>query len=361
MITVAASSRRFTPPLLSRRDLSAARSPKSGVVVQNVMFQIERLWVRSLAPAAAATTTGEGGEGSKDTTKEKQTCATATGIGTQTKPSSPSTATAATAAAVTTSATKGENTNDGGMVYDSRSVLSPTLLHDTENPSTTSACTTCQQNFAPEDNAWDSCRCVRAGAHVLTYARFQTVFNSTLLDVNLVCRKKTDFQMKFGTVVATGSIDPIPAKRPVRIVGVDLCITVCLMTGTFLIRPGFMGRSTAKMAFSYSMAYPGNPSTPPRVSRGERTRAARTLSSLVIFRRESGTLSSCWARGIFFLWVMGHILPMSAPTALTHPQRINSPQAASGPVVLLREGGPSGDGLHAPAAQTEGDHDRGQG
>lgn len=182
---IVASSRRFTsPPFFSlARDLFAPRLPKSGVVVQNVMFQIERLWVRSLAPAAAATTTGERGEGSEDAAKEKQIYGTATGIGTQSKPSSPSTAVAMTAAAVTTSATKEDHTNNGGMVYDSRSVLSPTLLHDTENPSTTSACTTCHQNFAPEHNAWDSCRCVRAGARFFACTRFQAISNIASDDV----------------------------------------------------------------------------------------------------------------------------------------------------------------------------------
>ena len=120
------------------------------MVVQNVMFQIERLWVRSLAPTVAATGGGGKGEveggGGKDVAKDEQP--RGTDVGNQNKLPCEG---------------KGD---DGGMIYDSRSVLSPTLLYDTESPSTTSACTTCQQNFVPEDNAWDSCRCDHAGVRL---------------------------------------------------------------------------------------------------------------------------------------------------------------------------------------------------
>lgn len=137
--------------------LPAPISRKSGVVVQNVMFQIERLWVRSLAPASAGG--AEGGGASKKGERKHSFS------GHQIKPSTPSSSVASSPSsrpsAPPCAAPNVAGGDDGHrMSFDSRAVLSTILLNDEKNPTSKSICTTCKQIFTPEDNAWDSCRCV---------------------------------------------------------------------------------------------------------------------------------------------------------------------------------------------------------
>ncbi|CAM9283675.1 unnamed protein product, partial [Ectocarpus sp. 13 AM-2016] len=131
-----------------------------GVVIQNVMFQIERLWVRSLAPAGATKRGARGGGGGEQTGKGKA-------IRSQSVSSSPVPAPVVmprSPSRYITSVSSGGGRSwigvgrEGRMKYDSRSVLSPTLLQDSSKPSTTSICTSCKQRFIPDENAWDSCR-----------------------------------------------------------------------------------------------------------------------------------------------------------------------------------------------------------
>lgn len=147
-----------SPPILfSPPRVLAPASRKSGVVVQNVMFQIERLWVRSLAPAAAGGADG-GVSGKKDGNGNNYS-------GRLSKPSTPSSSVAASlsfAPAVSSSSFAPDVIGEDDiseMTFDSRAVLSPILECD-KNSSSRSICTTCKQGFTPEDNAWDSCRCV---------------------------------------------------------------------------------------------------------------------------------------------------------------------------------------------------------
>ncbi|CAM9317142.1 unnamed protein product, partial [Ectocarpus sp. 8 AP-2014] len=131
-----------------------------GVVIQNVMFQIERLWVRSLAPAGATNRGARGGGGGEQTGKGKASRS-------QSVSSSPVSAAAVmprSPSRYISSVRSGGGSSwtgvgrEGRVKYDSRSVLSPTLLQDSSKPSTTSVCTSCKQRFNPEENAWDSCR-----------------------------------------------------------------------------------------------------------------------------------------------------------------------------------------------------------
>lgn len=134
---------------------------QSGVVIQNVMFQIERLWVRSLAPAGATRRGARGGGGGEEKGKDKASRS-------QSISSSPASAVAVISRSpsryITSVSSGGGGSSwigvgrEGRVKYDSRSVLSPTLLQDSKNPSTTSVCTSCKQRFIPEENAWDSCR-----------------------------------------------------------------------------------------------------------------------------------------------------------------------------------------------------------
>lgn len=122
------------------------------------MFQIERLWVRSLAPAAAGSA-AEGGSSKKDEGKQIRSS------GHQNNPPTPSPSVAASPSSRPSASfcalpdVTGAG-DGGGTRLDSRAVLSPILAVDKKNPSSKSVCTTCKQRFTPEDNAWDSCRCV---------------------------------------------------------------------------------------------------------------------------------------------------------------------------------------------------------
>lgn len=141
------------------------------------MFQIERLWVRSLAPITSAKTgrgRGKGKGGRKANEKEKAGHIAVSRRGSLSKPSSPTSSSSAptasppdsyshfteppTAAAPGATGVGDYGRGVDGVGYDSRSVLSPTLLYDDENPCTTSVCTSCKQDFVPEENAWNSCR-----------------------------------------------------------------------------------------------------------------------------------------------------------------------------------------------------------
>ncbi|CAM9101923.1 unnamed protein product, partial [Scytosiphon promiscuus] len=167
--------------LSATHNYTAEGGPGSGVVIENVMFQIERLWVRSLAPATAARGGRRGGTKSGNTKTGKRELGTISSRqnSSQSKPSSPTSSSSVAAPSPPASPpgsttgpshtgtpnAAGDRREEGGndrrtrrTSYSSRSMLSPTLLYDLDNPCTTSACTSCKQNFVPEENAWNSCR-----------------------------------------------------------------------------------------------------------------------------------------------------------------------------------------------------------
>ncbi|CAM9469772.1 unnamed protein product, partial [Hapterophycus canaliculatus] len=160
--------------LSSTHNYLAEGGPGSGVVIENVMFQIERLWVRSLAPTTAVRGGGRRGAKSGKNSKGKaaensasrpngsqskpSSPASSSSVGVPSPPSSPPGSAAGSSNTAAPVATGDGSGRMGRAGYDSRSMLSPTLLYDVENPCTTSACTSCKQNFVPEENAWNSCR-----------------------------------------------------------------------------------------------------------------------------------------------------------------------------------------------------------
>lgn len=188
------------------------------------MFQIERLWVRSLAPTTAArgarsggTTSGKHKKGQGRAGNSAESC-----NGSQGRPSSPTSSSpvgapsplppppprsdsslSPTAASEAADDDRGAS-RDGGRVertaYDSRSMLSPTLLYDVDNPCTTSACTSCKQNFVPEENAWNSCRWALAGGlRTLAPERIRSSKNGRCVMFSLaggVCRRRCSFRQR---------------------------------------------------------------------------------------------------------------------------------------------------------------------
>lgn len=219
----------FLIPTPAPRPTSTSR--KSGVVVQNVMFQIERLWVRSLAPAAAGGANG-GGPSNKDEGKNSFS-------GRQSKPSTPSSS-MASSPFPPPSVSSGNapdvigDADGSGTSFDSRAVLSPILLYDKTQSSSRSICTTCKQVFTPEDNAWDSCRCVALSSSADRPKGLGLRMDITQSILFLLTK---------------------PSHRP----------HACVQTNA----PDFTVRSTVRMACSSSMVPQGALPTPPSLLQGE--------------------------------------------------------------------------------------------
>lgn len=109
---------------LALPSMSICTAMQSGVVVQNVLFQVERVWMRKDGPM------GEKDNGGRDT------------INPQKKKNGSTGAKEWESASSLPACSKAD---------DGRSILTPDL-------GSTEPCQACGLHFAPEDNTWDSCR-----------------------------------------------------------------------------------------------------------------------------------------------------------------------------------------------------------